>query len=250
MNLVQAVFLGLFQGLTEFLPVSSSGHLVIGQRLFGLLDPPVLFDILVHIGTLISIIIFFNKKIFGFYKDKKNWILIIVGSIPAALLGFILNSYIEVLFNSLKLVGLALLVTAGLLFLTKRWEKRNKDKERPLSSKNAFIIGLFQALAIIPGVSRSGSTISAGLFQGINRKKAFDFSFFLGAPAMLGALCLQLPDMMVKKQEFYFGLIGLVIASIVGFLALKILRQVVLKAQLWYFSFYCFILGLLLLVFS
>ena len=176
MTLFEAIFLGLIQGLTEFLPISSSGHLVIGQKLLGLEHPAVLFNILVHFGTLLAIILYFNKRIINFYKNFNNLKLIFIGSIPAVLVGFFLNDYLEALFDSLFLVGFCLLITAGLLFLTSFVKKADKDFSK-INLATSFRIGCLQALAILPGVSRSGATISAGLWRGLKKETAFAFSF-------------------------------------------------------------------------
>lgn len=249
MTLFEAVFLGLIQGLTEFLPISSSGHLVIGQKLLGFEYPPVLFDILVHCGTLFAIIFYFNKRIINFYKNFKNLRLIFIGSLPVVLIGLFLNDYLEALFDSLFVVGLGLLITAGLLFLTNFVKKPDKDLFQ-LDWTTSFKIGCLQALAILPGVSRSGSTISAGLWRGLKKETAFAFSFYLGAPAMVGALILQIPDILDNGSQMRIGLVGLITAAISGFFSLKILEKVVLKRKLSYFGVYCLSMGMLVLIIS
>lgn len=249
MTCFQAFILGLLQGLTEFLPISSSGHLVIGQKLFRFSQAPVLFDILVHCGTLLAIIFYFNQKMVVFYKRIDNLKLIVVGSIPAALAGFFLNDYLEAVFNSLLLVGLSFLGTGFLLFSTVLVKKLTKSFSQ-LKIRDAFIIGLFQSLALLPGISRSGSTIISGLWRGIKRKTSFSFSFYLGAPAMLGALLLQLPDLAENGDQLRMGLLGLISAAGSGFLSLKLLEKTVLKGKLSFFAVYCFILGTALLLFN
>jgi len=246
MNYIEAVALGILQGLTEFLPVSSSGHLVIGQKLIGLSQPPILFDILVHLGTLLSVVVYFKNR---FLKLKaKIILLIIIGTIPAGLVGLFLNHYIERIFDSLAGVGFSLLITSILLFSTKFIKDKFKQFNK-LNWKNALFIGCFQALAILPGVSRSGSTIVAGLSQGLSRKNAFIFSFYLAVPAILGALVLQIPDIAdLDSQSLNLGLIGTLTAFIFGLLSIKILEKVVYKGKLYYFAAYCLILGLLVLL--
>lgn len=255
MTYFQAGLLAFVQGLTEFFPVSSSGHLVLIQNLFKLKSPPVLFDILIHVGTLGAIIIFFKKdikKLFigvisGKAEEKKFFTLLFLGSIPAGLAGFFLNKNTEALFSSSKMVGFSLLLTSLLLFLTKALEvKRIKS----ISKLDAFIIGVFQALAIIPGISRSGSTIAAGIFRGIDRKAAFRFSFLLSIPAIIGALLLQIPQIVYGKSLFLSqGFLGMIISFFVGLFSLKILGELVLKSKLWIFGFYCLFLGLFVLIF-
>jgi len=245
MSLVQAVILGLIQGLTEFLPVSSSGHLVVAQTFFNLASPPILFDILVHVGTLIAVFIFFKKEIFKLNTHQIK--LIIIGTVPAIIVGLLIEPAIETLFSSLSLVALSLLVTASLLFVTKYLHKENNTINK-LSNKNAIIIGIFQALAILPGISRSGSTVSAGLFTGLKKSAAFSFSFLLSIPAIIGALVLHVKD----YSQFTYNnltpsLIGMLISAITGFMALKILKIIIRKAKLHYFAYYCLFLSITLL---
>lgn len=244
MSLIQALLLGLLQGLTEFLPVSSSGHLVISQNLLGLSQPPVLFDIAVHTGTALAIVVVLwpillqlNKRLLG---------LIFVASLPAGIIGILLNAKLELLFSSLLLVAQALLVTAALLFATRFFI--TKAKRSQLQYLDAFIIGSFQALAIIPGISRSGSTIAAALFRGIQPALAFNFSFFLALPAILGAQLLQLPRLInLSSDQIPILLIGFFTAFISGSFALKLLKKLVIKGQLSVFAYYCLILGGLVL---
>lgn len=237
MTIVQAFFLGLLQGLTEFLPVSSSGHLVIGQHFFGFDQPPVVFDILVHLATALAIIIVMLPVIknlrFNYLK------LLFIASIPAGIIGLFLNSAIEQLFNSLALVGLALLITSVILFFTRFYQSNPKPKKPTMS--DVIVIGLFQSLAIIPGISRSGSTISAGLFRHLNPTTAFEFSFLLSLPAIFGAQLLQLPYLNLTNPLPLA--IGFITAFISGIISLKALKKLVIKNKLSLFSWYCFFLG-------
>lgn len=245
MNTTQAIFLAVVQGLTEFLPVSSSGHLVIFQTLFNL-EPPVLFDILVHVGTLCAILIYFRKEI----KEvgKSTIFLVAVGTVPAALVGLVLNSRVESIFGSVKLVGYALMLNSFLLFSSSLVKKINKSLNK-LSKTDAIVVGLFQALAIIPGISRSGSTITSGLFRGAKHQAAFKLSFYLATPAILGALVLQVPEITQSSSEYLLqGVFGALIAGFVGYFALKFLRKVLVSDKLWVFGVYCFILSLVILL--
>jgi len=244
-TLFKAVFLGIVQGLTEFLPVSSSGHLVIGQKLLGFKQPPVFFDVLVHLGTLAAVLFFFWSE-FKKINLTKIW-LVAGGTIPALIVGLLLNNYTETIFNSLTLVGVCLLVTAVLLFSTRKMKKEKLDFSQ-LKFSQAFIIGCFQALAILPGISRSGSTVVAGLGQGLKRRSAFAFSFYLAVPAMIGALVLQLPQICANSGQLELGLVGMLTAAFSGFLSLKMLEKTVLKGKLFYFAFYCLFLGLIVLL--
>jgi len=254
MDFSQATILAIVQGLTEFLPVSSSGHLVILQKFFNLSEPPVLFDVLVHVGTLGAILVYFRKRLAQILngltqKDKESWNIlwtIVIGTIPAAIVGLLLQGYIEQIFNSLKLVGLALLVTAGFLFSTQRLKSFNRQQ---LKWEDALFVGVFQALAILPGISRSGSTIVSGLWRRFDRETAFRFSFFLAIPAILGALSLQIPDLIYSSCAYLGqGVWGMFIAGLVGYGALKILENFLLKAKLWVFGIYCLVVGMLTLL--
>jgi len=246
MNLLQAVCLGLVQGVAEFLPISSSGHLVIGQSLFGIKEPPVLFDILLHIGTLISVIVYFNKKIFTFFSKPRNILLVFIGSVPAGAAGFLLNPFLNKIFGSLLIVGISLIITSILLFLVDRFKGYSKDLNK-LKWKDSLFIGFFQSLALFPGVSRSGATISGAVFRGLKRESAFIFSFYLGAPVFAGALLMQIPDIASNGDQLFYGLIGMVVAGFSGYFSLKLLKKAVIKKKLSFFAFYCLFLGVLLI---
>lgn len=248
MTYPQAIFLAIIQGLTEFLPISSSGHLVISQKLLGL-KPPILFDILVHVGTLGTIIIYFWKPLLKISKQTVS--MVVIGTIPAAVAGLFLQRYIAQIFDSLRLVGMTLLITAGLLFSSCQFKSLNKQKRlfKYLKWKDALFIGIFQALAILPGISRSGSTIVFGLWRGFDRETAFRFSFYLAIPAILGALVLKSKELMAySSNEIAQGLIGMLIAGIVGYFALRILESILKQAKLFWFGIYCLILGIIILL--
>ena len=246
MSYSQAIILAIVQGLTEFLPVSSSGHLVIFQKLFNLAEPPVLFDVLVHVGTLGAILVYFRKELVKISR-KTVW-LILIGTIPAAIVGLFLQSYISQIFNSLKLVGVSLLVTAVLLLLSQRFKSLNR-RFNSLKWQDAIFVGCFQALAILPGVSRSGATIVSGLWRRFDRQTAFQFSFYLAIPAIFGALLLQIPDLIYSPCSYLGqGFLGMVIAGLVGYGALKILEKTLLSTRFWLFGIYCLVLGIMVLL--
>lgn len=245
MTFFQAIFLGVLQGITEFLPVSSSGHLVIFQKLFGLTEAPIAFDTLVHIGTLVALIIFFWGDIKKIFKDKKLILLLAVGTIPVVIVGFLLQDKIDEIFNSLFLVGISFLITATFLFLT-TFVKNPKKEIKDISFRDAGIVGFFQALSILPGVSRSGSTISGSIFSGIKKEDAFNFSFYLGMIAILGAAVLQIPEISnFNSTEAVQGFLGLLSAAVVGFFALKFFKKIVIEGKLHYFGIYCLLLGII-----
>jgi undecaprenyl-diphosphatase len=254
MNLFQTLVLAFVQGVTEFLPVSSSGHLVIFQKLFGLTEAPILFDVLLHVGTLISIVFYFRKSLFTLLKFEKNDIkliaLIILGTVPAVLVGFLAKDQIEAAFNSLKMTGISFLITAIFLFSTKLINNVKAKKElSDLTWIDALVVGIFQAIAILPGVSRSGATITGSLWRGLSSNAAFVFSFYLAILAIFGAAVLKIKDVAsYSPNELIFGFIGLVVSSFVGYFALKFLEGILKSSKLWYFCFYCLGLGIILLL--
>ena len=270
MDLFQAIILGVIQGLTEFLPVSSSGHLIIFQNLFGLNEPELFFDISVHVGTLAAIIIFFWKEIWAIiislahfialalkkrisfsnvYKDKdaKLAVLIAIGSIPTGIIGILFHKIADTLFSSVVLVGFMLIVT-GLLLWATRWVKKDRKNIDNFSAKDALIIGLVQGIAIIPGISRSGSTIAAGLFLGLNRETAARYSFLLSIPAILGAAVLSLNHLSAHILPLKVTLFGAVTSCIVGYWALKLLVKIVKHGRIQIFAPYCWAIGVLALI--
>jgi undecaprenyl-diphosphatase len=275
MTTLEAIILGILQGLTEFLPVSSSGHLVLLQQLLGLKEAELFFDVCVHLGTLAAVIAVFHREIKNIVlallrllttagkKDRalseiesdpelKMALLIVIGSIPTALLGLVFSGIADRLFSSVLIVGLMLILTGLLLWLT-RWPIKGS---RPpgidrLNPKNAFLIGIVQGLAIIPGISRSGSTISIGLLLGIEREMAARYSFLLSIPAIVGAGLLSLKDSFYEIDvSIKIPLVGAVTAAIVGYASLRALLQVVKKGGLHMFAPYCWLVGLLALIFG
>ncbi len=261
-SILQAIILGIVQGITEWLPISSSGHLVLFQTLFGL-EPPVLFDVILHIGSLVVVFIVFwkdiKKLVKGVLKRDKKYLkyfaYLIIASIPIGLVGFLLNDWIKSIFHSLKTVGFSLLFTAFILYLSKYPKKKNKD----LNFLNTLVIGIAQALAILPGVSRSGSTISLGLMQGAKKKEAARFSFLLFIPAILGATLLETLKLIEAAKintEYTAQMISLIPASIIGtitavvagVISLKLLLHIINKNKFSYFSWYCLVLGAVVLL--
>lgn len=275
MTTLQAIILGIIQGLTEFLPVSSSGHLVLFQHLFGLKEAELLFNVCVHLGTLVAVVIVFRREIikilsalsqmvsFGGQKEKrlqkvhsdpelKMAVLIIIGSIPTAVLGLLFAGIADRLFSSALITGLMLMVTGWLLWLTRKTKAPMASANSGhLTSGKAFIIGIVQGLAIIPGISRSGSTISIGLLLGIDRETAARYSFLLSIPAILGAGLLSLKGGMSQANPFIWrSLLGAVTAALVGYGALKSLLHMVKKGRLYLFAPYCWLVGILAIILS
>lgn len=252
MTLFQSIILAIVQGITEFLPISSSGHLVLFQKLFRVTEAPVLFDVLLHLGTLGAILVFFRQEIISLVKDwrkeKKVWVLIIIGSVPAAILGFFLNSEIEEIFNSLTLVGIMWIVF-GLLLLLTRWIKVGSKslEEKNFGIVDALVIGLFQAAALFPGISRSGTTIIGGKIRRFTPETAFLFSFLLAIPAISGATILKLKDGNGAVNPVY-GVIAIAVAGVVGYFSLGLLQRTLKSNKFYSFGFYCLAAGFLALL--
>lgn len=237
------MLLALIQAATEFLPISSSGHLALISNLIS--EPNVSFFVTLHLASLFAVVIFTRKEIYSLLKfDKpslKLWIYLIIATIPAVLVGFFSKSTIEAMFSSYFFLGIAFIFTGIIIILTK-FSKTNSK----LNIKNSFVIGLFQVLALFPGVSRSGMTISSGMFFGIPREKAAKFSFLLLIPLTLGAFLLE-----INKINFSIKIIPpLLVCLAASLLFLNLLMKIIIKEKFWVFSIYCFILGIVSLIIS
>lgn len=255
MTIFQAVILGIIQGLTEFLPVSSSGHLVIFQHIFGINEAPLVLDVLLHIGTLIAVFVCFWEDIESILRKpfSKLTLLLIIGCIPAGLMGYFLEPYFEKAFQSLLTVGLGLIFTGFILKISELVSNsafRYKDEEDS-TIKDALLIGILQGIAILPGVSRSGSTIAGALIMGMEREFAARFSFLLSIPVILGAGVLQLKDLTsvsINSELWITYLTGMVVAAICGYIAIKMVVGLVKKGKFSVFSYYCWALGCLVII--
>lgn len=256
MSISEAFMLGTVQGLTEFLPVSSSGHLVLFQKLFGLSENVLTFDIAVHLATLSAIGIVFYQEIGYILKHPfSKWVwLLLIGTIPAILFGFFFKQLIESLFESGHTLGIEFIFTGIVLWSVESFP-RNKGKTlENMNTLDALVIGTGQAFAILPAVSRSGLTISAALFRGLDRTFAAKFSFLLSIPAILGAVVLDLPDAIKtvsshNPSEISISvlLIGMLSAGISGFLAIRWMIHILKKKSLKGFAVYVILLGGLIL---
>ena len=244
MNIVWSVFLGVVQGVTEFLPVSSSGHLVIVQYFIpGFEQPGVFFDVILHLATTFAVLYFFRKKIFSL--SKKYLSLLVVGTIPAGIVGFLFQTQLEKMFGDIRWVGIELVITGILNLLIDKVETRNKS----LSVSDSFLIGISQAIAIIPGISRSGATIFSAVKLGIDRKKAAEFSFLLSIPAILGANVLQLLTHGLDGSiEPSIYLAGFLAAFVSGFLSISIVFITLSERHFSLFGLYCIGLGALIFI--
>lgn len=253
METVQSIILGLAQGLGEFLPISSSGHLVILPWFFNFKDPGLAFDVALHWGTLLAVVGFFWRDFLRLIKsifvkaqkdDRKLLGLIIIASIPGAILGYLLDSWAETTFRAPLLVATVLAIMGLVLGWSDKKSKKNRTIKE-IGLKDSILIGLSQAVAIIPGVSRSGTTISCALFRNINREAAARFSFLLSAPIILGAGLVKIPDLLQNGITWPI-IVGTIISAISGFLAIKyLLRYVQTKS---YRPFVWYRIGLALLI--
>ncbi|WJI10571.1 undecaprenyl-diphosphate phosphatase [Methanobacterium sp. CWC-01] len=269
MNIIQALILGMVQGLTEFLPISSSAHLVIVPELLGV-ESSLAFDTLLHVGTLIAVISYFRSDVIAmikaffssladiprgrFKEEIRNdqfkrlaW-LILVGTIPAGLMGILLKDFFESLFSSVSAVGFFLLITGFILWGVERMP-RGEKKTKEISFTNSLIVGIAQGCAIAPGISRSGATIATSLYLGFDREMAARFSFLLSIPAILGAALIQLKDLTagfdISTGSFVGGLIS---AMIFSYLAIKFLMGYIKKHSLVIFAYYCWTVGIITLI--
>lgn len=261
MTWFEALILGIVQGLTEFLPVSSSGHLELTKAMFGdnsLPEESLMMTVVLHAATALSTIVIFRKDIAeilkGLLQFKNNEqfqfsLKIVLSMIPAALVGVLLEEQIEQFFGGqILLVGCMLIITAGLLFLA----DKAKSTLNPVSYKNALIIGIAQAIAILPGISRSGATISTSVLLGVDRQKAARFSFLMVVPLILGKMAKDIlsGDLAASQSNSSLLIIGFIAAFIAGLLACQWMIALVKKSQLKYFSFYCMIVGIIAIIYT
>lgn len=259
--IIQAIILGIIQGLTEFLPVSSSGHLELAKFFLGYeasQSDSMVMTVTLHAATALSTIIVFRKDIMeilsGLFQFKNNEsfhfsLKIILSMIPAAFVGVMFDEQLESLFNEqIVLVGFMLLLTGGLLFLA----DRAKDSEKSVNYPNAIIIGIAQAIAILPGISRSGATIGTSVLLGVDKSKSARFSFLMVVPLILGKMAKDLLDdefAMSAESTMQVG-IGFVVALITGIIACTWMIKIVKKSQLKYFAYYCFAMGTFAIIYK
>jgi len=252
MSILKAVILGIIQGFTEFLPISSSGHLVLAQRIFGIEQHVLSFDIILHLGSLIAVFAVFWKDIFELIKKpfQNLTYMLIVATIPAVFIGILFKNQIESLFEGGIFLAFGFLFTGALLIYSDKIQyskKRNKDIKLP----DALVIGCVQAIAITPGISRSGSTITAGLHQGLSRETAARFSFLLSVPTILGAAVMTAKDILGSPEGvagfLSVGVLPLVFgflaAMLSGYLSIRFMLDIIKKYKLHYFGYYVFVLA-------
>ena len=253
MSIIEAIIIGLVQGLTEFLPISSSGHLVILQKLLKIDLPGNLVEVSTHLGTLLSIILIYNNDIYDLItsfkssKTKDYILLVVIATIPSVVFVLIAKSFILTIFESSRSVSFALIFTGIILFISHYGNYTIKK----LNISKGMIIGIFQALAILPGISRSGMTISIALLLGIKNVEAAKFSFMLAIPAIFGAAILTLLDTDINEiDDLIFPLIvAAFVAFLSGYYALKFLIKILNNGKFYYFSIYCIFLGIISLMY-
>lgn len=267
MDYIQALILGLLQGLTEYLPVSSSGHLELGQRILGIhSDSSLTFDIVVHVATVLSTLVILHREVswifMGLFKplkpagtppledplsrfsdSQKYAIKILVSMIPIGIVGVLMKDWVEAAFNGIHVVPVCLLITAVLLTLSFYIRPREK---KDITIKDAFIIGLAQAAAVLPGLSRSGSTIATGLLLGVKKAELAQFSFLMVIPPILGEALLEAIDLLKEPEQVEWGVlaVGFIAAFISGCFACRVMIALVKKCQLIWFAIYCAIVGI------
>lgn len=274
MNIFEAIILGLVQGLAEFLPVSSSGHLALLQHFFGIEGENVLiFAVMLHVGTLISVFIVYWKDISELFVElgaairdifkgkglrvdanpnRRLGYMIIVATIPTAIIGLVFNDLFASMYLSLMAIGVGLLITGTVLWISEKLVKGTK-RIGEMKFIHAVIIGLCQSVAIAPGISRSGSTLVGGLFSGLDRNFAVKFAFLISIPSILGSVVVEAP----KALESGFDasllipvLIGVIVSGVSGYLAIKTMIKIVSGKKLHYFSFYTWALGGLVILYE
>jgi len=259
MNLIEILILAIVQGITEWLPISSSGHLVLIQQFNPeWQDVPMLFDVILHIGTLFVVLMVFRKDITKILQavaklnfkteEGKLALYITVGSIPTAVIGFLFKDLFESFFSNLLAVGVAFIMSGCILYAS----KLTSDKNKSINYFDALLIGTAQGIALIPGVSRSGITISTGLLRRVKKEKAFQYSFLLYIPAVIGAAIgtsvTEWKSLAATEIDVFSMFFGLIITVIVGYLFLKLLFKMVIKEKFHVLAYYCWTLGLIIIL--
>ncbi len=241
------IFLGIVQGITEFLPISSSGHLVLMQRLLGVGGEELGLTLILHLGSILAVVIFFFKDILAALRDARTLWLIFIATLVTGVIGFLGKDFFESLFSSYILVAAALIINGIILIFAQRFIN---SQRKNIGVKDAIIAGLAQAGAIIPGISRSGLTISALLFRKVERQTSFKFSFIILIPAIAGATILQIERVSFSLQGNPVNFLAGFIASLIsGLFALWLLKLILERTKLHYFGYYCILLGMVNLLF-
>ena len=252
MNIIQAIILGLIQGLTEFLPISSSGHLVLFQKIFGINEPTLIFDTMVHIGTLAAVVTVLWKDILSMLKkpfQKLTWLLI-AGTIPTGIIAIMFKDSFEAMYKSGSTLGFEFLATGFIILFAERLNTGRKQVKET-SYLDAAFIGIMQGAAIMPAVSRSGLTISGALLRNLDREFAAKFSFLLSIPAILGAAAFQIKDIVEAGSGSVITApiaAGTIAAAVAGYFSIRFMIVLLKKGSMRYFSYYVFAIGALVIV--
>ena len=248
MTIVQAIISGIVQGITEFFPVSSSGHLALMHSVFGIKESMVAFDVFLHFGTMLSVIIFFHKDIVNlFNKDIKTLKLLMIATVPTFIIAFLMKKTAESLFSTPRFVGIFLIITGIFLMISSLfgiyWKMMKKT--RPIGTTNSLLVGVVQGISVLPGISRSGSTIGTALILGIDEADAIKFSFLLSLPVILGANLLKTREIYgtLMSTEMPAFIIGAIVAAVTGILAIKLLFGIMKKNLFFLFGIYCISIG-------
>lgn len=245
MDIFQAVILGIVQGLAEFLPISSSGHLAVFQALFGIKEASMTFDVILHLGTIIPVFIIYRHEILNLIKNpfQKMTLLLIVATLPAVVITVLFGDFVDELFNTTTYLAFGFFIT-GCLLLYADSVKGGERKEKDINGLDALIIGCMQAIAIAPAISRSGATITGALSRRINREAAAKFSFLMSIPAILGATVLEVYHLISGDSALGIDaapmLFGFIAAALSGYLAIQFMLKLIKACRLRYFSYYVF----------
>ncbi|MCL1996618.1 MAG: undecaprenyl-diphosphate phosphatase [Defluviitaleaceae bacterium] len=252
MSVFEALVLGVLQGIAEFIPISSSGHLLLLQQIFGIEENLFTFTIVVHVGTLIPVLVIYFNRVKSLIRNpfQKMTLLLILGILPTVVVTLLFRDFIDRLFTG-EFLAIGFLVTAVLLFVIDRSQSGRK-KVRDISYFDAVFVGIIQAVAIAPGVSRSGSTIFGGVVRGFDKKSAANFSFLLSIPAIIGATMLEIFSIATGETATEFLLstpviVGFFSSMIAGYLAIKAMLKLIVVSKLKYFAYYLIVLGLFML---
>ncbi|MDA8354099.1 MAG: undecaprenyl-diphosphate phosphatase [Firmicutes bacterium] len=255
MDWLEAMVLGIIQGLTEFLPISSTGHLYLGRHLFGLDDGGLFLDTVLHLGTLIAVLMVYRREVAAVIREPFSRMakLLVVGTIPTVIIGLSFKDVFEEISETGVTIGWEFLVTGAVLWMADRWKQRGHKSLEKISYTDAIVVGTFQGTAILPAVSRSGMTIAAALYRRIDKETAAYFSFFLSIPAIAGALLFQLVDL-ATGRTYTLPLSSLMMATVMstlfGYLAVRWMIRLLQRGSLRPFAVYVWGLGLLVLLFQ
>ena len=260
LSLIETLILAIVQGVTEWLPISSSGHLVVVQQYLLHEQPPLLFDVALHVGTLCVVLVVFWRELISILKalvrldfkseEGKLGVFIAVGSIPTAFIGYFFHDILESFFYNVLVVGIALMVNGVFLFFSER-----RGDGRRVDYLDSLLIGVAQGTAIIPGISRSGLTIAAALLRKVEKRAAFAYSFLLSVPAVIGATILESArvwasnELVISSVDIATMLFGVVVSMIIGYISLKLLQKLVMQKKFHLFAYYCWIVGIAIVLY-